>query len=229
MDQGGDERGQLYLLSDGSAEVTALTSEPEVIHTFGAWAPDGRAVAYVSNRRHRAFFDVYVRDVGADEARLVWQQDGSNGVVSWSPDGRYLLVSQSATSLYNELFLLDLATGEATQLTRGTGDAAYLSPQWSADGKKVYLLTNQDREFLALASLDAATGAVTVLHAPDWDVELLACSATGRIAYAPTWTASRSWPCSIRTMERPVLWPVCLRASSRRSPGPATDSGWLWP
>ena len=183
MDQGGDERGQLYLLSDDTAAVTALTSEPEVIHTFGAWSPDGRSVAYVSNRRHRAFFDVYVRDIGADEARLVWQQDGSNGVVAWSPDGRHLLVSRSATSLYNELFLLDITTGEARQLTRGTGDATYLSPQWSPDGSKVYLLTNQDREFLALASLDPASGAITTLHAPDWDVEMLACSGTGRIAY----------------------------------------------
>ncbi len=183
MDQGGDERGQLYLLSDDTAEVTALTSEPEVIHTFGAWSPDGRSVAYVSNRRHRAFFDVYVRDLGADEARLVWQQDGSNGVVAWSPDGRYLLVSQAATSLYNELFLLDITTGEARQLTRGTGDAAYASPHWSADGTKVHLLTNQDREFLALASMDPATGAVTTRHAPDWDVEMLACSRGGRIAY----------------------------------------------
>ena len=42
MDQGGDERGQLYLLAADTAEVTALTSEPEVIHTFGAWSPDGR-------------------------------------------------------------------------------------------------------------------------------------------------------------------------------------------
>ena len=49
---------------------------------------------------------------------------------------------------------------------------------------KVYLLTNQDREFLALASMDPASGAITVLHAPDWDVELLDCSASGRIAYA---------------------------------------------
>ena len=183
MDQGGDERGQLYLLADDSAAVTALTSDPEVIHTFGAWSPDGQAVAYVSNSRHRAFFDVYVRDLAADEARLVWQQDGSNGVAAWSPDGRYLLVSRSATSLYNELFLLDITTGEATQLTRGTGDAAYASPQWSPDGKTVYLLTNQDREFLALAAMDPASGAITTLHAPDWDVEMLACSATGRIAY----------------------------------------------
>ena len=42
MDQGGDERGQLYLLADDTAAVTALTSDPEVIHTFGAWSPDGR-------------------------------------------------------------------------------------------------------------------------------------------------------------------------------------------
>ena len=222
MDQGGDERGQLYLLSDDTAQVTALTSDPEVIHTFGAWSPDGRAVAYVSNRRHRAFFDVYVRDLGADEARLVWQQDGSNGVVAWSPDGRYLLVSQAATSLYNELFLLDITTGEATQLTRGTGDAAYASPQWSADGSRVYLLTNQDREFLALASMDPATGAITTLHAPDWDVEMLACSASGRIAYVTNVDGYSELAVLDSEDAAPRPSTACPAASSRRSRGPAT-------
>ena len=57
-------------------------------------------------------------------------------------------------------------------------------PTGRRDGRRVYLLTNQDREFLALASMDPGTGAITVLHAPDWDVEMLAYSASGRIAYA---------------------------------------------
>src|SRR5690348_15032979 len=42
MDEGGSEREQLYLLAPDGSSVRPLTSQPEAIHTFGAWAPDGR-------------------------------------------------------------------------------------------------------------------------------------------------------------------------------------------
>jgi Tol biopolymer transport system component len=77
MDTGGDERRQLYLLSDEGDTVTPLTASPETIHTFGAWSPDGNSIAFVSNERHPAYFDVYLRELAASESRLVYQQDSN--------------------------------------------------------------------------------------------------------------------------------------------------------
>src|SRR5262249_14660843 len=59
IDRGGDERQQLKLRRpDGSG--AALTEAPEAIHTFGAWAPDGSAIAFAANTRDEAQFDAFV-------------------------------------------------------------------------------------------------------------------------------------------------------------------------
>ncbi len=184
MDCGGDERQQLYILSaDGGC--TALTAEPDVIHGFGAWAADGSAIAFVSNRRDPAYFDVYVRELGSDQSRLVYQDDGLYSVLAWSPDGRTLLLSRAVTELFNDLLLLDLESRQLTLLTSGTGTATYHSAAWAADGRYIFVITDQGREFLGLARIDVATGELTYLETPAWDVEALAyCRTTGCLAYA---------------------------------------------
>src|SRR6516164_6109007 len=56
-DVGGNERDQLYLLSADGAVFTALTSQPETIHRFGGWAPDGSRIIYSSSERDSQYFD----------------------------------------------------------------------------------------------------------------------------------------------------------------------------
>lgn len=58
MDTGGDECQQLYLLT--GSEVQPLTEDPSTIHSLGAWSADGSAIAFSSNARSRAVFDIYV-------------------------------------------------------------------------------------------------------------------------------------------------------------------------
>ena len=185
MDTSGDERHQLYLLADGpEATVVSLTQLPEAMHIFGCWSPDGSAIAFAANRRDPAFFDVCVQEVPDGEPRMVYQQDGSNSVLAWSPDGRYLIVSHDNTYIYNDLLLLDLRSGDARPLTPTGGLAAYGSINWSPDGSGFYLTTNREREFNALAWMDVVSGEIAVLSGPPWDVEGLALSPDGtRLAY----------------------------------------------
>jgi len=91
VDAGGNEHDQLYLVPVAGVsrgEPRALTAEPDVIHTFGAWSPDGRAMCYGCNKRHRAFFDVWVMDVfdGSDEARPLLEMDATLAADSLAHD-----------------------------------------------------------------------------------------------------------------------------------------------
>ena len=185
MDEGGSERHQLYLIDlDAGGEVRALTDSPEVMHIFGGWSPDGASVAFASNERHPAHFDVYVMKVPGGTARMVYQNDGSNSVAAWTPDGSGLVISRDVTSRYNDLTYLDLATGEARPLSPDGDVASYGSLSWDYKGKGLYLTTNRDREFSALAWMDAASGELAVMAEPPWDVEAVSLSPDGRrIAY----------------------------------------------
>jgi dipeptidyl aminopeptidase/acylaminoacyl peptidase len=184
-DQGGNERAQLFLLSDDGSQFIPLTDQPTVIHTFGGWSPDGQCVSYSSNQRDIRYFDVYERDLESDETRLLLQHDGTNYARRYSPDGQQLLVARHVSNTSNQLLLLDIATGEQRALTpdpviEGRGTLYYYAA-WSADRQGLYLLSNRDRSFLSLAYLDLQTLELTYLHETTWDVDNLRVSRDGTL------------------------------------------------
>src|SRR5258708_14074204 len=72
MDEGGNERHQLYLLDDDGTGLTQLVHEPEFIHRPGGVSRDGRLLAYACNRRNGVDFDVYVRALDGGEEHGVF-------------------------------------------------------------------------------------------------------------------------------------------------------------
>ena len=180
MDAGGNERQGLYSVSPDGAAVEPLAVAEDVIHSWGAWSPDGSQIAYASNTRDRHYFDIYARPLDG-EPRRVLQQDGTNNVVGWSPDGRSLLVSR-AREMYTDtdLYLLDLASGGARLLTEHEGEAYHGSPHFVGEDT-LLLVASRDREFAAPARLDLRTGELRYLVETEWDAEELAASADGRV------------------------------------------------
>lgn len=178
MDSGGNEKEQLFLLRDG--EVSPVALDPNVLHQYGAISPDDRQVAFADNRRHPAFFDVYVRDLDGSNERRVLEQDGSNFVADWSPDGRRLLVSRLEGLMNNELFLVDLDSGAATHLTPHSGIVAYQAAQFALDGS-IYLVSDQNSEYRRAARLDPETRDLHWLTPDECDVDALRVSPDGRM------------------------------------------------
>jgi dipeptidyl aminopeptidase/acylaminoacyl peptidase len=182
MDAGGNERSQLFLLEEGG--VTDLTRAPDAIHYPGGFSPDGRRIAYTATRRNGTDFDVFVQDLPGGEPETVWEVSGYHTVAGWTPDGTALIVSRHHSNVNNDLYLLDLTSGEATLLTPHEGDARFSGANATPDGASVYLTTDRDGEFLRLARLDLATLALEYLTKDDWDVEGVELSNDGRYLVA---------------------------------------------
>ena len=184
MDRGGNERVQFYLLREG-ADAEPLTNKPNVIHTFGDWARDGRWITYSSNERHEAFFDAYAMNVESKECRRILQHDGTNYASCFTPDRKKALVDWANSNLDRDLYLVNLESGEIDHLTPHQGEAYYSDGEFSSDGTQLFFASNEDREFAALVAMDLKSRKVKILAEPSWDVGPTAVSNDGsRIAFA---------------------------------------------
>ncbi len=177
MDVSGNERSQLFLLENG--EERDLTEAPDAIHYFGGFSPDGERIAYTATRRNGTDFDVFVQELSG-EPEMVWKTGGYHTIADWAPDGSFLVVSRHYSNLNNDLYKLDLISGEATLLTPHEGDARFSGARVTPDGESVFLATDRDGDFVRLGRLDLSTLKIAYLTPDDWDVEEVELSENGR-------------------------------------------------
>ena len=186
MDEGGNERAQLYRL-DADGRVHELTEMPDAKHRWGGWSPDGERFAFASNRRDEAVFDIYVqdRDATGDEAELVWEGDGWLSVGGFSPDGKHLLVSEAHSSFDQDIYVLDIDSEDLSHLTPHEGKIRYTSASWGPEGDAVYLVTDAESDTLELARL-SVDGDLDIVRSDDqWNIDGVALDKdSGRLAYS---------------------------------------------
>ncbi|MEF8812497.1 MAG: S9 family peptidase [Halovenus sp.] len=172
MDEGGNERMQLFRLDDDGT-ITPLTDLPEAKHRWGGWRSDGDQFAFVSNRRDTSVFDVYVqdRDATGEAATRVFESDGWFTAGGWSPDDTMLVLQEAHSTFDQDVYALDLDTNERTHLTPHEGDVRYQSVQWGPEGA-LYLVTDDGAETLYLARMDPETGELEQLReGGDWNID----------------------------------------------------------
>ena len=184
--QGGDEDAQVYYQS-GSGSARQLTSGA-FIHGSPVWAHDGRRVAFYGNDRDSLSYDVYVADVttGAAPRLLVGGRLDTWYPLDWSADDSKLLVWRYISISESYLYLADVATGTLTALDDSGRKVGIRTAKFAPDGRSVYLLTDEDGEFLQLKLKDPVTHqSRSVTPVSGWDVEDFDVSSDGRyLAYA---------------------------------------------
>ena len=173
MDEGGNERMQLFRL-DEDGMITNLTAMPEAKHRWGGWRHDGEQFAFASNRRDESVFDIYVqdRDATGEAAELVFEGDGWLSVGGYHPDGEQVLLQQAYSNFDQDVYVLDVETGERRHLTPHEGDVRYSSVQWGPEGETLYLVTDDDSETLYLARMDPHSGDIEQLRSGgEWNID----------------------------------------------------------
>jgi tricorn protease len=142
--------GELFVVGAGEKAARNVTDSPGVREINPAWSPDGRLLAYLSDRGGE--YEVCVRPAaGGPEGRVT--RDGSvyrYGPV-WSPDGRRLLYSDAA----RRLWMVSLAERKPVLIASGLSDPAAVG-RWSPDGRWVAYTRTFPRgnAGIALYSLD---------------------------------------------------------------------------
>lgn len=181
-DVGGNERSQIHLLSpDGSRDID-MSRNPAAFHSFGCWSPDSSTIAFASNRRHTAFFDVYIQRLADGVMECVLEGESYFVPVEWTRDGKGLILWEQLGSFSTALYLLDLETRALRRLTPENEMARYHVAQQSVDGLYLYMVTDHGRDFLSIARLELATREIEYLYSVPWDIESLTLSHDGQLA-----------------------------------------------
>lgn len=75
----------------------------------------------------------------------------------WSPDDASVVYCEFIGNTHSRLWVVEIASGKTQWLTPSKEVAYYGEPQFSADGKGIYVITDRDADVRRLAYLDLAT------------------------------------------------------------------------
>jgi len=190
------KRSHLYLL-DLETRKSELLTPGESDELMPAWSPDGMWIAFVS-KRHPADpdrgdnWDVFVIEprVGAQVKQLTTSigQDNSPNTQSplaWSPDSTRVayMAGLPDPKLYaydQPVLAIAEVKGGAREIGRGL-DRNQSGPQWSADGRSVAVLLEDDCSVLPI-SINLASGQSAALLRGELTVSALSAGRGGGFA-----------------------------------------------
>jgi len=128
-----------------SGETGEVTGEPQqVIATTredsrGAWSPDGKRIAFNSDRD--GHMNIWLYNIDSSDARQITHTQGGDFQANWSPDGSKI-VFFSSRSGHTDIWDVDVISGELRQLTHG--HTININPFYSPDGDSIAYQSGKD-------------------------------------------------------------------------------------
>lgn len=131
-------KADIYIVQSGAESSQRLTNHPH-FENYPTWSPDGGRVAYIRETNGSA--GIFTVAAIGGEPRCVYNSDRPPRHLDWSPDGRWIVFSESPNDDgYPQLFMLDLeaenqTTRPLTLPTRTGASDTY--PRFSPAGDEV--------------------------------------------------------------------------------------------
>ena len=118
----------------GQRSLTRLTFD-DGLQSGATWSPDGRFVAYSSNRGGK--FDIWIQQVSGGDPVQITRGAGHNWQPYWSPDGKY--IAYRSEDGEGGLFVMPALGGAG--LERKIAAFGFY-PQWSPDSSQILFQRN---------------------------------------------------------------------------------------
>ncbi len=187
-DKGGDQMDRLYVIEKNGG-VIDLSGGREVYQKFKGWSGDGKSMYVADNSRDPEVFDLYQWDLESLNPKMVFKNDDSRpyGLGPVSGDDGTLVLSRAEDENYGLIQFYDLESGKITRARarmqgpdkegKKRSRASFRkkpvngTPKcFSPDGRYLFYLDGQGREFRYLMRLDLKRGISELAYAFPWDI-----------------------------------------------------------
>src|SRR6266536_3139079 len=173
-DESGNESFQLYSYEIG-ARKTTLLSDGKSRNTEPVWSNAGDKIVYSSTPSGGS--GVNLRLLNPFEPKTDHLLALSSGsylkAYDWSPDDKQIVYCDFTSNTASALWLIDVANGRKVLLSPKTKQTEfYDNPQFSKDGKGIYVVTDHDSDFRRLANIELASRKISYIPSSrQWDVD----------------------------------------------------------
>ena len=119
------------------------------------WSPDGRRIAYVSDRD--VDWEIYLMNADGSDRRRLTRSPGIDRAPAWSPDGNQIAFESNRNGDF-DIYLIGCDGTDEMALVKRSGDDS--EPCWSPDGVRIACVSNQHNSFQDITIVDTKTHGV---------------------------------------------------------------------
>jgi tricorn protease len=151
-------RGEVFSVPAKEGEIRNFTQTPGIRERDATWSPDGKSIAYLSDRTGE--YEIYVRNADATgtERQVTKGASAWRFTPQWSPDSAKLAFSDKDHAVR----IVDVASGKITDVDRDDyGDI--LDYRWSPDSKWLTYTKNNEAQFSSIYVYSLGDGRITRL------------------------------------------------------------------
>ena len=124
--------------ANGEGAPEQWTNDAKVLRWEGVPSPDGLWLAYRDKDQQLWIYDVKAKTA----KRIAQSMNGDFNNLSWSPDSRWLAYDETADNSFDQIKVLNIASGEIKPITSDRFNSE--NPVWSSDGKWLYFLSDRN-------------------------------------------------------------------------------------
>jgi tricorn protease len=215
-----EARGEIFTIPAEKGDVRNITNSSGSAEIWPTWSPDGRSVAYFSDRSGEYRLYISGQDGLAPPREITLPEPSRPYTPAWSPDGKRIAFHDT----HFRLWLVDVSSGQATIADTDPffkGDRSII-PVWSPDSRYVAYPRRLPSLYRAIFAYDVQTGQKHQLTDGLADATSPAWDASGKYLWflASTNYGLHSGLLDMSSYDRPETRGLYLMILSANEPSP---------